>query len=55
MGVWRGEREGKQDGILRVVCLCVCVCLRLCVFISVWLVCDFCMYSEEVLTVCMCF
>lgn len=33
VAVWRGEREGKQDGILRVVCLCVC--LRLCVFISV--------------------
>lgn len=47
--------EGRQTGWHTESGVSVCVCLRLCVFISVWLVCDFCMYSEEVLTVCMCF
>lgn len=47
--------EGRQTGWHTESGVSVCVCLRLRVFISVWLVCDFCMYSEEVLTVCMCF
>lgn len=55
LDLWEfGEGRGKANRMAYWE-WCVCVCLRLCVFISVWLVCDFCMYSEEVLTVCMCF
>lgn len=33
MGVWRGEREGKQGDTPRAVCVCVCAPLRVCVSI----------------------